>query len=127
MFTAIRNLFSPVLVCTVMFCANCSERNVCEVCESGYIQNPNGDCVEEATTSESGDIGRLIGTCAGFPLSIDCLTCVYSTVSIYTTVYLFTSLYCIVGKIRGRKLSQISRFCGYFERFFHKFWGHSIF
>ena len=86
MFTAIRNLFSPVLVCTVMFCANCSERNVCEVCESGYIQNPNGDCVEEATTSESGDIGRLIGTCAGFPLSIDCLICVYSTVSIYTTV-----------------------------------------
>ena len=89
MFTAIRNLFSPVLVCTVMFCANCSEMNVCEVCESGYIQNPNGDCVEEATTSESGDIGRLIGMCAGFPLLIDCLTCVHSTILIGACVRFF--------------------------------------
>ena len=90
MFTAMCNLFSPVLVCTVMFCANCSEMNVCEVCESGYIQNPNGDCVEEA---ESGDIGRLIGMCAGFLLSIDCLKYIFNCIYLHNSS---CSLHCTV-------------------------------
>ena len=67
-------LFPPVLMCTVMFCANCSEAEVCEVCEPGFTLDTNGNCVEGSTTSESGDIGRLVGTCAGFSLLIDCVT-----------------------------------------------------
>ena len=76
-------------MCTVMFCANCSEANNCEFCEPGFTLDASGDCVEEATTSESGDIGRLIGMCAGFPLLIDCLTCVYSTILIGACVRFF--------------------------------------
>ena len=102
-------LFPPVLVCTVMFCANCSEAEVCEVCEPGYILHTNGNCVEGATTSESGDIGRLIGMCAGFRLLIDCVT-VCSLNSIYTTVLVYLKLMCILVATSLNCISQKLRF-----------------
>ena len=34
--------------------------------------------------------------------------------------------YCIAGNIRGRKLSQIHKFCGYPRKFFRKIWGRGV-
>ena len=48
--------------------------------------------------------------------------------SIFGCSYVCTiGRYCIAGNFRGRKLSQISRFCGYLRKFSPQIWGHGIF
>ena len=51
---------------------------------------------------------------------------IFDSLSLFLLTDQWADKYCIAGNFRGRKLSQISKFCGYLRKFSLRNWGQSI-